>query len=459
LNPADYEAWVGTKERLEYVSPDASRGVFTTYWNYFRTEGRKARVFDLATRKEVLTAARPEGDLSLSNLSCSSHGTRFLLNPGYRQGDLADVRTAAIWDMATGGKVFEFPQRDSYRNHAFLSPDGRFVVVVNGSYAPETKEQNVMGEVWDTLNGKQVSRFELIGKRGPETAGISPDGRTVVVATRQEIFVVDLLIGRLRLRADPSDQGPRSPVVFSPDGRQFAIGQYIGGSGRGMVQVWETASGSIRHTFNGHLKETRTVAFSPDSRLLASGSDDSTVVVWDLEAVAVPPELRVAKSEHLWRSLAGPDAAAAYMWIKVLALRPNDAVTLIGENTKPASPEAGGPAVVKRLIAQLDAKSYRDREAATKSLGELGLEAAELLKEALAGRPSAEAEKRLKDILAAIAQARPTPETIRAARAVEVLERVGTPEAKAVLRKLAAGRPGHALTEDAKASLVRLGGK
>jgi hypothetical protein len=134
-------------------------------------------------------------------------------------------------------------------------------------------------------------------------------------------------------------------------------------------------------------------------------------------------------------------------------------VALIGENIKPASREAGGPVVIKRLIAQLDAKTYRDREAATKALTELGLEAAELLKDALAGNPSVEAEKRLKDILTAIAQARPTPDTIRAARAVEVLERIGTPEAKAVLRNLAAGRPGHSLTEDAKASLVRLAEK
>ena len=41
-------------------------------------------------------------------------------------------------------------------------------------------------------------------------------------------------------------------------------------------------------------------------------------------------------------------------------------------------------------------------------------------------------------------------------RAVEVLERIGTPEARQVLAKLADGAPEARLTQEAKASLQRL---
>jgi hypothetical protein len=47
-------------------------------------------------------------------------------------------------------------------------------------------------------------------------------------------------------------------------------------------------------------------------------------------------------------------------------------------------------------------------------------------------------------------------EALRAIRAVEVLEQLGTPEARQVLQNLADGAPGHKLTRHAEAALKRL---
>ena len=95
------------------------------------------------------------------------------------------------------------------------------------------------------------------------------------------------------------------------------------------------------------------------------------------------------------------------------------------------------------------------REEAARLPDRLGEPAEPALREALKRRPSLEVRRRIDQLLARLESLQP-PELARGVRAVEVLEEVGTLEARKLLEGLAEGIPEMRRTQEAKASLDRL---
>jgi WD40 repeat protein len=66
-------------------------------------------------------------------------------------------------------------------------------------------------------------------------------------------------------------------LAFSPDGSLIATG-----TEEGDVRIWEVEKGNLLHKLKGHIFPVRYVAFSPDGTMIASGASDNTARVWQV---------------------------------------------------------------------------------------------------------------------------------------------------------------------------------
>jgi len=154
--------------------------------------------------------------------------------------------------------------------------------------------------------------------------------------------------------------------------------------------------------------------------------------------------------------LAGDDSVRAYDAIRRLSVSPHELIAFFRQHLKPVA--TADEKRIAQLIADLDSDEFAAREKATRELEALGEAAAEPCRTALTGNPSIESRRRLERLLSKQIHdmGQPSAERLRTLRALEVLERARTPEARQLLTTLAKGAPGAWLTREAKAALERL---
>ena len=64
-------------------------------------------------------------------------------------------------------------------------------------------------------------------------------------------------------------------VAFSPDGTMLATGSFDG-----TIKIWDVQSGKVLQTCKGHTNQVYSVAWNHDGSRLASASQDKTIRIW-----------------------------------------------------------------------------------------------------------------------------------------------------------------------------------
>src|SRR5262249_23026436 len=137
------------------------------------------------------------------------------------------------------------------------------------------------------------------------------------------------------------------------------------------IRLWETASWKQAGLFRGHMAGCKGLAFSPDGQILASGSDDTSILLWDVSdryASDRPVKLTQQQLAARWTDLAGGAEIARHA-IWALARSPNEAVPFLRRHLVVRKVD---PKRIDRLIAELDEDEFAVRVRATKELESLG---------------------------------------------------------------------------------------
>ncbi len=244
-------------------SPDG-RTLISESWD------KTIRFWDVATGKELPRIINHPGQIH--TLAVSPDGKL-----------LASTveNNVCLWDATTGKEVRRWKAHHGGISSLAFSPDGKHLVSGGHDGVRESPKEGKGSEsnsgpiddyaaaLWETATGKKLLSWSE-ETHSVSAVAFSPDGKTVAVLHFRSIGFYDPASGK-EVRRIKTDflSGPRH-LVFAPDGKSFALSD----GGTIYVGLW-----SIK---NAHTQSVSSLAFSPDSKTLASAGEDGQVRLWDV---------------------------------------------------------------------------------------------------------------------------------------------------------------------------------
>jgi WD40 repeat protein/serine/threonine protein kinase len=219
------------------------------------------RIWDLATGDNVKTIRGNKG--RVQSVALSPDGKLIA------SSDFFGKDVVRVWNAETGTELMTLGGSGGHIRQVTFDPDGGCIISSHDS-----------GEMkfWDAVTGKEV--MTVLADRGfPSLMAFSQGVKkfaSVAVNWDPAIKIWDSESGKLIMTIHGQHARAIS-IAFSPDGRYIANANMDN-----TIKVWNAETGEEIRTIRGHDWLTYSVSFSPDSQRLVSCSWDGTVKLWDL---------------------------------------------------------------------------------------------------------------------------------------------------------------------------------
>ena len=348
-----------------------------------------------------------------------------------------------LLDAKDGRRAVPFAlPKNAWLSQLQLSPDGRLLLLGSSDGVLRLLE-GASGQLVRDLTPDPA-------ERPASGAAFADDGRSIALFEERRLSIREIAGGGTRLQVPGVDK--LSVLTYSPDGRFLA-----GVSRDGIVRVFGTATGKELACWQGKQGEVYAVAFSPDRRLLATGGMSGVILVWKLpESEGLPARLTKEEAATSWQALADLDAGRANRaWPGWPPRRRNSSHSSRNDSAPLPSRLArrrwrGGSPTWTPTPSRCANEPRANWPRPDPTLPTFSARPAH--------NPSAEAKRRIEALLDRLSKGG-SPERLRCLRTVEVLERIGTPQAKDVLRELSRKSLPAELREEIEASLRRIEGR
>jgi WD40 repeat protein len=216
--------------------------------------------------------------------------------------DLVTTNTLKVVDTAAGKEVLHFEGRKGEQFHCRFTHDGRYLAVnsfcyeTNGSagYRSNMELKQSFLTIWDMQTGRKTSEGNLLERkwngdfRWPGGDSLSPDRTRALTRGKDFVELRDVKTNSKLAQFEADNLGMAGALecenwAFSGNGDFIAIGNE-----KGQILLWSVSARKPLGTLEGHRAAVTSVHFSPDGKKLLSGSDDTTIVLWNIAQWTAP---------------------------------------------------------------------------------------------------------------------------------------------------------------------------
>ncbi|MBG1259620.1 hypothetical protein F8S20_11070 [Nostoc sp. BAE] len=177
-------------------------------------------------------------------------------------------QTVRIWDVHTGQCLRSLAIDINWLQSIALSPNGQTLV---------TASNGTTVKFWDLANGECIKTLADYSSYVWAVA-FSPDGRILATGSEDKtVKLWDVVSGEC-LQSLHGHSDRVWLLTFNPDGQTL-----LSASENQTIKLWDIHSGKCLRTLEGYSNWILSVVFSPDGQMLASSSEDQTMRLWDVK--------------------------------------------------------------------------------------------------------------------------------------------------------------------------------